>query len=147
MIKKYSSPILVVVLVAANLLGCGDGGNKGKKEEEKGKVEQTKISYKINLEDSKKTKEDSNKVYYEVPLNTEVIITATVVGPEKVKVLWNQTLKIKASMPNTTDTTWQYNSNKEAIVEVSGKPSRTNQVNGVDLIVNEEKIFCITWKK
>ncbi|OJW70767.1 MAG: hypothetical protein BGO68_03410 [Candidatus Amoebophilus sp. 36-38] len=148
MCKKYSYLLLISFLFVLNLCSCGkESDDQSKKDDNGRKIGQTKISYKINLDDSKKVREEGNKIYYDVPVNTQVIITATVVGPEKVEVFWNMIFsEMSGSGPIETNTTWEYTANQPSCIEVSGQPSRTQQVNGVDLIVNEEKAFFIMWK-
>ena len=147
MLKYTYTIILLSFVLLLNSCGCGEKNDK-KPKNEKSAVEQTKISYTINLDDSKKIKEENNKLYYKVPVNTEVIITATVSGPEKTKVSWNQKFSGGSmnGLPNSGGLTWKHAANNKITITVSGVPSVTKQINGVDLFVNEPKEFIITWE-
>ena len=147
----YYRLLLGSMFMAVSLLSCGSGEGKKNPDPNEGskKIEKTTVSYKINLDDSKKTKEENGKIYYKVPANTEVIIEANLQGPEVVQISWDSTMSGGAytgtGMPGGNQKNkWIGKSETPITIEVTGK-SNTKQENGVDIIVNEKKTFVITW--
>lgn len=165
------SPYLLLML-ATSMYGCEGCSVRSKGSPTKPiSPTQTEINYAINLDEAKKIKQEGHKVYYEVPLNTEVIIVAKTTRPPTVAIDWEQNplyplgRKMTVSEGHSTYykstrngrvvtedsagkmvAAWVFASRTPTCVTVTGKPHRIGQAHEQgNNILNNEKGFVITW--
>jgi hypothetical protein len=134
-----SSRLLLFVLVFIGLAAgsCDPFLNDGFDEDVR-----DKISYSINLDNKYKVKEEGNKLFYRVPLNTNVEISSTK-GKQGVYAVWKVTYK--KYWGNNIDypedsSIWKFSSPRPALIEVQGEPVQSSTS-----MRTEDKIFVIEW--
>jgi hypothetical protein len=163
--------LYLLLMLATSIYGCERCGSSSKGNTSPPQTP-TQIEYSINLDDSKKMKEEGNKIYYEVPLQTEVSIVAKTTGLLTVDIDWNQSpshplgrkMSISKRYYNHHESTrngrviagdsagemesaWVFASITPICVTVSGNPHRIGQAHEQgNNMINNEKIFVITWK-
>src|SRR5690349_12332676 len=84
--------VLLFTCVAGGLCGSSPDTSSGTGGNGPGGAATDKISYSINLDDKYKVKEEGNKIFYKVPLNTNVEISSTKGGKSFIS-SWNVTFK------------------------------------------------------
>ncbi len=175
--------LYLLLLLAINIDGCercGDGPKGSptiapsppETQTENKAHNTTHIDYAINLDEARKIKEQGNKIYYEVPLHTEVSIVAKTTGPPTVDIDWEQSLScllgtkmsvtkrqsthykstrngrvVAEDSAGETESVWVFASGIPTSVMVTGKPHHIGQAHEQGHnIINNEKVFVITWK-
>jgi hypothetical protein len=157
---------LLFTCLAGGLCGPSPDTSSGPGGNGPGGAATDKISYSINLDNKYKVKEEGNKSFYKVPLNTNVEISSIKGGKSFIS-SWNVTFKGsylgsgKDLFPGEA-ATWKFPGARPTLIEVQGKPVRsstsmrteTQIVNGkvVKAISEtsaeneaEDKIFVIEW--